>query len=158
MKAKMKPPGGRSIEGPSLRGFWGRSATGQNGRAAKEKTSAVVVGGWMPEKYFGAPAGRSVFHLTSPLIGLLNTQSGAARLIVNPHVLRRFLRFLSTEAPSLHRRYPASLVIRASPSPQRPSLSLTRCRLIAIGRSPLGLPVLLLVNFACLPSPLPRQV
>src|SRR5216683_698585 len=37
--------------------------------------------------------------------------------------LRRFLRFLSTEAPSLHRHYPASSVLRASPSPQtaRPS-------------------------------------
>ena len=30
---------------------------------------------------------------------------------------RRFLRFLSTEAPSLHRHYPASSVLRASPSP-----------------------------------------
>ena len=28
------------------------------------------------------------------------------------------MRFLSTEAPSLHRHYPASSVIRASPSPQ----------------------------------------
>jgi hypothetical protein len=32
--------------------------------------------------------------------------------------LRRFLRFLSTEAPLLPRRYPASSLIRASPSPQ----------------------------------------
>ena len=32
-------------------------------------------------------------------------------------VLRRFLRFLSTEAPSLCRNYPASSVPRASPSP-----------------------------------------
>src|SRR5580692_1861019 len=31
--------------------------------------------------------------------------------------LRRFLRFLSTEAPSLHRSYPVSSVLRASPSP-----------------------------------------
>ena len=41
-----------------------------------------------------------------------------ARLIVNPHVLRCFLRPSLTEAPSLHRRYQASLVLRASPPPQ----------------------------------------
>ena len=39
------------------------------------------------------------------------------RLIVNPHVLRCFLRPPLTEAPSLHRRYPASAVLRASPPP-----------------------------------------
>jgi hypothetical protein len=44
-------------------------------------------------------------------------QSGAARLVVNPHVLRRFLRSSLTEAPSLHRHYPASSVLRASPPP-----------------------------------------
>src|ERR671922_305263 len=70
--------------------------------------------------------------------------------------LRRFLRFLSTEALLLDRHYPASSLIRASPSPHtaRPDsheLPVDRQR-----RSPLGLPVLLLVNFACLPSPLPR--
>jgi len=41
-----------------------------------------------------------------------------ARLLVNPHVLRRFLRPPLTEAPSLHRSYPASSVLRASPPPQ----------------------------------------
>ena len=40
-----------------------------------------------------------------------------ARLIVNPHVLRCFLRPSLTEAPSLHRHYPASSVLRASPPP-----------------------------------------
>ena len=44
-------------------------------------------------------------------------QSGAARLIVNPQVLRRFWRPSLTEAPSLHRHYPASQVLRASPPP-----------------------------------------
>ena len=34
-----------------------------------------------------------------------------------PHVLRRFLRPSLTEAPSLHRSYPASSVLRASPPP-----------------------------------------
>jgi len=39
------------------------------------------------------------------------------RLVVNPHVLRRFLRPPLTEAPSLHRSYPASSVVRTSPPP-----------------------------------------
>src|ERR1017187_5444797 len=42
---------------------------------------------------------------------------GLARLIVNPHVLRRLLRPSLTEAPSLCRRYPASSVLRTSPPP-----------------------------------------
>ena len=40
-----------------------------------------------------------------------------ARLIVNPHVLCRFLRPSLTEAPSLCRSYPASSVLRTSPPP-----------------------------------------
>ena len=40
-----------------------------------------------------------------------------ARLIVNPHVLRCFLRPSLTEAPSLRRSYPASSVLRTSPPP-----------------------------------------
>ena len=39
--------------------------------------------------------------------------------------------------------------------PRRPSLALTSCRLIV--RSPLGLPVLRLVPFVCMPSLIPRQ-
>ena len=67
----MKPQRGRSIDGPSLRGLWGRSATGQNGQAAANKeVSAVWSEGWMSENISGVPAGRSVFHLTSPFIGL----------------------------------------------------------------------------------------
>jgi hypothetical protein len=67
----MKPQRGRSIDGPSLRGLWGRSATGQNGQAAAHKeVSAVWSEGWMSENISGVPAGRSVFHLTSPFIGL----------------------------------------------------------------------------------------
>ena len=41
-----------------------------------------------------------------------------ARLIVNPPVLRCFLRPSLTEVPSLHRHYPASSVVRTSPPPQ----------------------------------------
>src|SRR5450755_551970 len=37
----MKPQRGRSIAGPSLRGLWGRSATGHNGQAAQEEVSAM---------------------------------------------------------------------------------------------------------------------
>jgi hypothetical protein len=40
-----------------------------------------------------------------------------ARLVVNPQVLRRFLRPSLTEVPSLHRSYPASSVLRTSPPP-----------------------------------------
>src|SRR5260370_11708499 len=68
----MKPPQeGRNTGAPSLRGLQGRSATGVNGEAAQEEVSAPWRGGWMPENISGVPAGRSVFHLTSPLIGLL---------------------------------------------------------------------------------------
>ncbi len=42
---------------------------------------------------------------------------GVSRRIVNPHVLCCFLRWSLTEAPSLHRHYSASSVLRASPSP-----------------------------------------
>ncbi len=62
---------------PSHRGLQGRSATGLNGQAAKEEVSALWRGGWMPENMMpenisAVPAGRGVFHLTSPLIGLLS--------------------------------------------------------------------------------------
>ncbi len=68
----MNPPQeGRNTGAPSLRGLQGRSATRLNGQAAKEEVSALWRGGWMPENISGVPAGRSVFHLTSPLIGLL---------------------------------------------------------------------------------------
>jgi hypothetical protein len=40
-----------------------------------------------------------------------------ARLITNPAIPRHFSRSPSTEAPFLHRRYPASRVLRTSPPP-----------------------------------------
>src|ERR1700693_5311093 len=72
MTANMKLLGwGRSIRASSLRGLQSRSATGQNGQAAaKKEVSAGWSGGWMPENISGVPAGKSVFHLTSPFIGL----------------------------------------------------------------------------------------
>ena len=84
--------------------------------------------------------------------------SGVVRLIANlPSSLLR-LRSLPTEAPSLHRHYPASSV-HYGPlrHPKRPGLALASCQLILSGSS-LGLPVLRLVPFAYMPSPLPRQV
>jgi hypothetical protein len=57
------------------------------------------------------------FHIESP-IGSLRGSSFRARPTHRQSLrLRCFLRFLSTEAPSLDRSYPASLVLRASPSP-----------------------------------------
>jgi hypothetical protein len=44
--------------------------------------------------------------------------SGVVRLIANLPFCRRFLRPPPTEAPSLHRSYPASSVLRASPPSQ----------------------------------------
>jgi hypothetical protein len=81
-----------------------------------------------------------------------------ARLIVNPHVLRCFLRPSLTEAPSLHRHYPVSLVVQASPPPHtaRPISHELPVDLYCDHR--LGLPVLRLVSYAYMPSPLPRQV
>ena len=72
---------------------------------------------------------------------------GVARLIANPLVPSHFPRSPSTKAPFLHRRYPASAVLRASPPPQTASLTLTSRRLIQL-RSPLGFPVLPLVPVA----------
>ena len=56
-----------------------------------------------------------MFRVTPPATSEHNP--GAARLIVNPHVLRCFLRPSLTEVPSLHRSYPASAVLRTSPPP-----------------------------------------
>ena len=60
-----------------------------------------------------------------------------------PVVLRTFPHPSSPEAPSLHRNYPASPVLRASPPPRRPRLALTGSRLTR-ATPPAGLPVLLL--------------
>ncbi len=59
-----------------------------------------------------------------------------------PGVLRTFPHPSSPEAPSLHRNYPASPVLRASPPPRRPRLALTGSRLTR-ATPPAGLPVLL---------------
>jgi hypothetical protein len=51
---------GKKHRGSSLRGLQGRSATGQNGQAAKEKKKKCR-GGWMPPKHFWLPAQGEVF-------------------------------------------------------------------------------------------------
>src|SRR5258707_13024047 len=82
----MKPPQeGRNTGAPSLRGLQGRSATGLNAQAAKEEVSALWRGGWMPENIFDVPAGRSVFHLTSPFIGLLGRLASFVAVPGRPH-------------------------------------------------------------------------
>src|ERR1035437_3963007 len=78
----MKPQGRRRRRRtgtPSLRGLQGRSATGQNGQAAKEELSAIW-GAGCRKNNSGVPAGRSVFHLTSPFIGLSHRPDGCGRL------------------------------------------------------------------------------
>jgi hypothetical protein len=47
----------------------------------------------------------------------------------------------ASEVPSLHRHYPASAVLRTSPPPRSPGLSLAGIRLVTAGHT-LGLPVL----------------
>ena len=59
-----------------------------------------------------------------------------------PVVLRSFPHPSSPEAPSLHRNYSASPVLRASPPPRRSRLTLTGSRLTR-ATPPAGLPVLL---------------
>ena len=83
---------------------------------------------------------------------------GAARLIVNPHVLRCLLRPSLTEVPSLGRSYPASSVVRTSPPPQTARPGSRELPVDRELRSPLGLPVLRLIPCVCMLSPLPRQV
>ncbi len=76
--------------------------------------------------------------------------------MANPAVLCRLVRLPSTEAPFLHRHYPASTVLRASPPPQTAQPD-SHELLVDPLRPPLGLPVLRLLPVACMPSPLPRQ-
>ncbi len=89
---------------------------------------------------------------------LENDRLWVARRIVNPHVLRCFLRPSLTEAPSLCRSYPASSVLRTSPPPHTARPVSRELPVDPYCESPLGLPVLRLVSYAYMPSPLPRQI
>jgi hypothetical protein len=73
----MKPQPGSSIAGPSLRGLWGRSATGQNGQVPKEKTRQYGGGPDAATILLASASGRSVFRLTSLFIGLIDWALGA---------------------------------------------------------------------------------
>jgi hypothetical protein len=71
MKENMKQLGWeRSIRASSLRGLQGRSATNQNGQAAKEKKEKISCGLDAAKTVLASGSGRSVFRLTSPFIGL----------------------------------------------------------------------------------------
>ena len=61
-----------------------------------------------------------------------------------------------TEAPSLHRRYPASPVLRASPPPRRPKLVLADSRL-ARARHRRGFPCCCCLSLAHMPPSIPRR-
>jgi hypothetical protein len=68
------------------------------------------------------------------------------------------LRSSSTEAPSLHRSYPASSVLRAPPPPHAAWPASRELPVDPNRDHRLGLPVLRLVSYAYMPSPIPRQV
>jgi hypothetical protein len=63
----------------------------------------------------GSRKRRTLFCVTPSATSEHN--DGAARPVVNPHVLRCLLRPSLTEIPSLRRSYPASSVLRISPPP-----------------------------------------
>ena len=68
-----------------------------------------------------------------------------------------FHRLAGSQAPSLRGRYSASSLLRACPPPH--AAEPARRRVLVGGHTPppLGLPVLRLVSYACMPSPLPRR-
>src|SRR5262249_39827297 len=79
---------------------------------------------------------------------------GVGRLIVNPRRCCPFVRSIRIRAPSLHRRYPASAVLRAHPS-SAPAAAGPHGFGVAL-RHRSRLPLLHLESMACVPSPLPR--
>ena len=84
------------------------------------------------------PRGPTVVPLRFRMRWFQRFQTG---VLGHPGVLRSFPHPSSPEAPSLHRNYPASPVLRASPPPRRPRLTLTGSRLTR-ATPPAGLPVL----------------
>jgi len=66
MSANMKRQGGKSIQGPLLRGLAGRSAAGQNDQAAAEEMWLLGLGGWMSKKYSCRSGEEKCFSLDIP--------------------------------------------------------------------------------------------
>src|SRR2546425_12635574 len=104
MTANMKLLGWkRRIGAPPLRGLQGRSATNQNGQAAKDKMSCGLDAA---KTFLASGSGRSLFRLTSPSIGLPNRRLERSRktgqnrrirgLFMNANAKRRRSRFAGT--------------------------------------------------------------
>ncbi len=68
-----------------------------------------------------------------------------------------FHRLAGSQAPSLRGRYSASSLLRACPPPHAAEPARRRVLVGGYTPPPLGLPVLRLVSYACMPPPLPRQ-
>jgi hypothetical protein len=86
MKENMKRLGWeRSIRASSLRGLQGRSATNQNGQAAKEKKEKISCGLDAAKTVLASGSGRSVFRLTSPYIGLPGCLKITGPNLFGPH-------------------------------------------------------------------------
>src|SRR5258707_8448898 len=85
MTANMKRLGWeRSIGASSLRGLQGRAATNQNGQAAEEKKEKMSCGLDATKTFLASGSGRSVFHLTSPYIGLPSGPSARNPSLIPP--------------------------------------------------------------------------
>src|SRR5271157_5208698 len=94
----MKPQRGSSIAGPSLGGLWGRSATGDNGQAAKERSCRYGDGAECRKNISGVPTGEVFFHLTS-CIGP-DFRGSAMRATLLNRALLKFGEVGEVEAPS----------------------------------------------------------
>src|SRR5688572_28734782 len=62
-----------------------------------------------------------------------------------------------SQAPFLHRHYPASTVLRACPPPQTAEPAPHGVLVESHDLSPLGLPVFRRSSFLCMPTPPPRR-
>jgi hypothetical protein len=95
-------------------------------------------------------------HVT--LSATSENNSGVVRLIANLPFCRRFLRPPSTEAPSFHRNYPASSVLRASPPSQSARPISHELPVDPYRDHRWDFSCCVWSPFACMPSPIPRQV
>ena len=97
-------------------------------------------------RQFAQPRGRAIPSLLHEVLSEVSAPSELIGSSQSP--VPRFVQHCPrTEAPSLHRHYPVSTVIRASRHPRRPSLALTGYRLARTPRHRWGFP-------CCVGSPL----